>query len=58
MIVGQDTDSEATPFNAGMGWAVKLDKEQAFLGRWALGNRKDADARRPRWSVRRSPAAR
>jgi sarcosine oxidase subunit alpha len=36
VIVGQDTDSESTPFNTGMGWAVKLDKEQAFLGRWAL----------------------
>jgi aminomethyltransferase len=24
-----------------MGWAVKFDKEQDFLGRWALENRKD-----------------
>jgi sarcosine oxidase subunit alpha len=36
VIVGQDTDSESTPFNTGMGWAVKFDKEQPFLGRWAL----------------------
>jgi sarcosine oxidase subunit alpha len=36
IIVGQDTDSETTPFGAGLGWAVKLDKEQDFIGRWAL----------------------
>ena len=36
VIVGQDTDSESTPRGAGMGWVVKLDKEQDFIGRWAL----------------------
>lgn len=36
IIVGQDTDSESTPLNAGMPWAVKLDKEQDFIGKWAL----------------------
>ncbi len=36
IIVGQDTDSESTPFGAGMPWAVKLDKQEAFIGRWAL----------------------
>ncbi|HWF54621.1 MAG TPA: 2Fe-2S iron-sulfur cluster-binding protein [Solirubrobacteraceae bacterium] len=36
IIVGQDTDSESTPLNAGMPWAVKLDKPEAFIGRWAL----------------------
>jgi sarcosine oxidase subunit alpha len=36
VIVGQDTDSEATPFGAAMPWIVKLDKEQDFIGRWAL----------------------
>jgi sarcosine oxidase subunit alpha len=41
VIVGQDTDSESTPFNTGMGWTVKFDKEQAFLGRWALEARAD-----------------
>jgi sarcosine oxidase subunit alpha len=35
-IVGQDTDSETTPYTAGMDWAVKLDKPQDFIGRWAL----------------------
>jgi sarcosine oxidase subunit alpha len=36
ILVGQDTDSESTPYGANLGWAVKLDKEQAFIGRWAL----------------------
>jgi sarcosine oxidase subunit alpha len=36
IIVGQDTDSESTPFGAAMPWAVKLDKEEAFIGKWAL----------------------
>ncbi len=36
IIVGQDTDSESTPYGAAMPWAVKLDKEEAFIGKWAL----------------------
>jgi sarcosine oxidase subunit alpha len=36
VIVGQDTDSEMTPYSAGMDWIVKLDKQQDFIGRWAL----------------------
>ena len=36
VIVGQDTDSESTPFGAAMPWIVKLDKPQDFIGRWAL----------------------
>jgi sarcosine oxidase, subunit alpha len=36
ILVGQDTDSESTPFGAAMPWTVKLDKEQDFIGRWAL----------------------
>jgi sarcosine oxidase subunit alpha len=36
IIVGQDTDSESTPFAAAMPWIVKLDKEGDFIGRWAL----------------------
>ncbi|MFN8162535.1 MAG: FAD-dependent oxidoreductase [Solirubrobacterales bacterium] len=36
ILVGQDTDSESTPYGAATGWAVKLDKEQDFIGRWAL----------------------
>jgi sarcosine oxidase, subunit alpha len=36
ILVGQDTDSEATPFSAAMPWIVKLDKDEDFIGRWAL----------------------
>jgi sarcosine oxidase subunit alpha len=36
ILVGQDTDSEATPYSAAMSWIVKLDKEEDFIGRWAL----------------------
>src|ERR687898_1818644 len=36
ILVGQDTDSESNPFGAAMSWIVKLDKEQDFIGRWAL----------------------
>jgi sarcosine oxidase, subunit alpha len=36
ILVGQDTDSESNPFGAAMPWIVKLDKEQAWIGKWAL----------------------
>ncbi|MBV8990220.1 MAG: (2Fe-2S)-binding protein, partial [Solirubrobacterales bacterium] len=36
ILVGQDTDSESTPFGAAMPWAVKLDKQENFIGKWAL----------------------
>ena len=36
VLVGQDTDSESTPFAAAMPWIVKLDKDQDFIGKWAL----------------------
>ena len=36
ILVGQDTDSESNPFGAAMSWIVKLDKDQDFIGRWAL----------------------
>jgi sarcosine oxidase subunit alpha len=35
VIVGADTDALTNPFEAGMAWAVKLDKED-FIGRMAL----------------------
>jgi sarcosine oxidase subunit alpha len=44
IIVGQDTDSESTPFGAGMLWAVKLDKDEQFIGRWALEHAATAPA--------------
>jgi sarcosine oxidase subunit alpha len=36
ILVGQDTDSESTPYGAAMPWIVKLDKQEDFIGRWAL----------------------
>ena len=36
ILVGQDTDSESTPYGAAMPWIVKLDKEEDFIGQWAL----------------------
>jgi sarcosine oxidase subunit alpha len=36
ILVGQDTDSESTPYGAAMSWIVKLDKDEDFIGRWAL----------------------
>jgi sarcosine oxidase subunit alpha len=36
ILVGQDTDSESTPYGAGLEWIVKLEKPQQFIGRWAL----------------------
>jgi sarcosine oxidase, subunit alpha len=36
ILIGQDTDSESTPFGAAMPWIVKLDKEEDFIGKWAL----------------------
>jgi sarcosine oxidase subunit alpha len=36
ILVGQDTDSESDPVASALSWIVKLDKEQDFIGRWAL----------------------
>ena len=44
IIVGQDTDSESTPFGAAMPWAVKLDKDENFIGKWALERVSDEPA--------------
>jgi sarcosine oxidase subunit alpha len=44
ILIGQDTDSESTPFGASMSWIVKLDKEQDFIGRWALEHYAKLDA--------------
>ena len=38
ILVGQDTDAESNPLEAAMPWIVKLDKEEDFIGRWALEN--------------------
>ena len=44
ILIGQDTDSESTPFGAAMPWIVKLDKEQDFIGKWALEHYADHGA--------------
>ncbi|HWI21574.1 MAG TPA: 2Fe-2S iron-sulfur cluster-binding protein [Baekduia sp.] len=44
VLIGQDTDSEATPYNSGLSWMVKLDKPQDFIGRWALEYDADSEA--------------
>ncbi|MGI9556517.1 MAG: glycine cleavage T C-terminal barrel domain-containing protein, partial [Solirubrobacterales bacterium] len=36
ILVGQDTDAESNALEAAMPWIVKLDKEEDFIGRWAL----------------------
>jgi sarcosine oxidase subunit alpha len=41
IIVGQDTDSESNPYAAAMPWIVKLDRDQDFIGRWALEQQTD-----------------
>jgi sarcosine oxidase, subunit alpha len=41
IIVGQDTDSESNPYAAAMPWIVKLDRDQDFIGRWALEHHTD-----------------
>jgi sarcosine oxidase, subunit alpha len=43
ILVGQDTDSESNPYGAAMPWIVKLDKEQDFIGRWALEHAADRE---------------
>jgi len=43
ILVGQDTDSESTPFGAAMPWIVKLDKDQDFIGKWALEHYADEE---------------
>jgi len=35
ILVGQDTDSESNPLEAGMPWLVKWEKDD-FVGKWAL----------------------
>jgi sarcosine oxidase subunit alpha len=38
ILVGQDTDAESNALEAAMPWIVKFDKDQDFIGRWALEN--------------------
>ncbi len=36
VIVGQDTNAESQPLEAGMPWIVKLDKENDWIGRYSI----------------------
>jgi len=44
VIVGVDTDALTNPYEAGLGWAVKLDKKD-FVGRALLSHAKEHQAR-------------
>jgi sarcosine oxidase subunit alpha len=44
ILVGQDTDAESDPYEAGLGWMVKDDKED-FLGMRSLRDLKDRGPR-------------
>lgn len=44
ILVGQDTDAESNPLEAAMPWIVKLDKDEDFIGRWALESVADRGA--------------
>jgi sarcosine oxidase, subunit alpha len=44
IIVGVDTDALTNPYEAGLGWAVKLDKKD-FVGRALLSRAKEHQAR-------------
>ncbi len=41
ILIGQDTDSESTPYGAALSWIVRADKEQDFIGKWALEHKVD-----------------
>jgi sarcosine oxidase subunit alpha len=36
VIIGQDTNAESQPLEAGMPWIVKLDKENDWIGRYSI----------------------
>jgi len=45
-LFGLDVSPETTPLEAGLGWAVDLDKDAEFIGRDALRAQRDAGVRR------------
>jgi aminomethyltransferase len=45
MLYGSDMDTSVTPYEAGLGWVVKLEKGE-FFGRKALKNRKSEGIKR------------
>jgi sarcosine oxidase subunit alpha len=44
ILVGQDTDSESNPIDAGMPWLVKWEKDD-FVGKWALEHARERGPR-------------
>jgi aminomethyltransferase len=45
-LYGNELGRDLTPYDAGLGWAVKLDKESDFVGKAALADRARAPAQR------------
>ena len=58
ILVGQDTDAESNPLEAAMPWIVKFDKEEDFIGRWALEAVERAGQREHAGRLHASPTAR
>ena len=46
LLYGSDMDDDTDPFEAGLGWVVKLDKPGGFIGKEALERKKAAGVRR------------
>ena len=40
-LYGHELDDETSPLEAGLGWSIKLDKQEDFIGKQALLNQKD-----------------
>jgi aminomethyltransferase len=45
-LYGNELSRDVTPYDAGLGWVVKLDKESDFVGKGALAVRAQAPAQR------------
>ena len=41
-LYGNELDRTTTPYEAGLGWVVKLDRDEDFVGRAALERRADS----------------
>lgn len=45
-LYGQDIDETTNPYEAGLGWTVKLDKDESFIGRSSLESLSKAEPKR------------